>query len=237
MLWAAGERDEARRVWREARVRDAANDVLRETLARLNPRMVFIYVSGVGADSKEQSRTMWERVRGRTENALAALRNLSSPRALVVRDGARLRIAGREVVCGDVLVLSEGDRIAADAVLLDGSEVMADESMLSGESVPVDKAPEGDAQLYGGTLLVRGQGMARERDLFVQQFQLLACFGQRAFALAQLLGADAEVGDEVAAMALALGQLALDHKLRRNSRVIRPRLPQRIVALHAAVTN
>ena len=43
------------------------------TLARLNPRMVFVYVSGVGADSSETSRTMWERVRGRTENALLKL--------------------------------------------------------------------------------------------------------------------------------------------------------------------
>lgn len=44
-----------------------------EALARVNPRMVFVYVSGVGADSSEQSRTMWERVRGRTENALLKL--------------------------------------------------------------------------------------------------------------------------------------------------------------------
>ncbi|SHG40194.1 NAD-dependent epimerase/dehydratase family protein [Massilia sp. CF038] len=43
------------------------------TLARVNPQMVFIYVSAAGADSKEQSRLMWERVRGRTENALFKL--------------------------------------------------------------------------------------------------------------------------------------------------------------------
>jgi uncharacterized protein YbjT (DUF2867 family) len=42
-------------------------------LAQLNPRMAFVYVSGVGADSTEKSRVMWERVRGRTENALLAL--------------------------------------------------------------------------------------------------------------------------------------------------------------------
>jgi uncharacterized protein YbjT (DUF2867 family) len=44
-----------------------------ETLARLNPRMVFVYVSGAGADSSETSRIMWERVRGKTENALLKL--------------------------------------------------------------------------------------------------------------------------------------------------------------------
>jgi uncharacterized protein YbjT (DUF2867 family) len=43
------------------------------TLARLNPRMVFVYVSGAGADSSETSRVMWQRVRGKTENALLKL--------------------------------------------------------------------------------------------------------------------------------------------------------------------
>jgi Ca2+-transporting ATPase len=100
---------------------------------------------------------------GRTENALAALRNLSSPRALVVRDGVRLRIGGSEVVCGDLLVLSEGDRVAADAVLLEGNDVEVDESLLTGEAVAVGKWPgvEGQCTLYSGTLLVRGHGMAR----------------------------------------------------------------------------
>lgn len=112
---------------------------------------------------------------GRTENALAALRSLSAPRALVLRDGAQQRIAGHEVVMGDLLVVSEGDRIAADAVLLSGSEVHADESLLTGEAVPVSKfvatgspgdpppRPGGDglAQLYCGTLCVRGHGLAR----------------------------------------------------------------------------
>ena len=53
----------------------------------------------------------------RTERALEALRDLSSPRALVIRDGRRRRIPGREVVRGDSLLLVEGDRVPADAVL------------------------------------------------------------------------------------------------------------------------
>ena len=53
----------------------------------------------------------------RTERALDALRDLSSPRALVIRDGVHRRIAGREVVRGDILLLAEGDRVPADAVL------------------------------------------------------------------------------------------------------------------------
>ena len=62
----------------------------------------------------------------RTERVLTALRDLTSPRALVIRDGRRLRIAGREIVRGDVVVVSEGDRVPADAVLRDGHDLLAD---------------------------------------------------------------------------------------------------------------
>lgn len=109
----------------------------------------------------------------RTERVLEALRDLSSPRALVVRDGARRRIAGREVVRGDLLVLGEGDRIPADAALVDARDLQIDESLLTGESVPVrkqvaDKAasadhrPGGEDQpfVYSGSLVVRGEGLA-----------------------------------------------------------------------------
>ena len=75
----------------------------------------------------------------KTERALEALRDLSSPRALVIRDGQRQRIAGREVVPGDVLVLAEGDRVPADAALFSATNLAVDESLLTGESVPVRK--------------------------------------------------------------------------------------------------
>ena len=96
----------------------------------------------------------------RTDNALEALRDLSSPRALVLRDGQAQRIAGRDVVCGDLLVLAEGDRIAADALVLQAHELATDESMLTGESEAVPKAgpPE---RVFAGTLVVQGQGLAR----------------------------------------------------------------------------
>jgi P-type Ca2+ transporter type 2C len=93
----------------------------------------------------------------KAERALDALRDLSSPRALVVRDGERLRIAGAEVVRGDVLVLAEGDRVPADARLFAG-ELAADESLLTGESLPVDKRA-GDA-VFCATLVTTGQGRA-----------------------------------------------------------------------------
>lgn len=107
----------------------------------------------------------------KTERALEALRDLSSPRALVVRDGKQRRIPGREVVRGDIALVAEGDRVPADGRLLAGVNLLADESMLTGESVPVRKRPDtggalaerpgGDDLpfLYSGSLVVRGQGV------------------------------------------------------------------------------
>jgi Ca2+-transporting ATPase len=111
----------------------------------------------------------------RTERVLEALRDLTSPRALVIRDGERRRIPGREVVRGDLVVLSEGDRVPADAVLLQASDLQADESLLTGESVPVRKVARAGAKaavatarpggddlpfVFSGALLVRGAGIA-----------------------------------------------------------------------------
>ena len=76
----------------------------------------------------------------KTERALEALRDLSSPRALVIREGKERRIAGREVVPGDLIVLAEGDRVPADALLLSCTNLSADESLLTGESVSVRKS-------------------------------------------------------------------------------------------------
>jgi Ca2+-transporting ATPase len=109
----------------------------------------------------------------KTERALEALRDLSSPRALVIRGGRRRRIAGREVVRDDTLLLAEGDRVPADAVVLSCVNLSADESLLTGESVPVRKVPARGQQpvgrpggddlpfVYSGTLVVQGQGLAR----------------------------------------------------------------------------
>ena len=94
----------------------------------------------------------------RAERALEALRDLSSPRALVVRDGQPARIAGAAVVRGDVLILAEGDRVPADARLAAGAELELDESLLTGESLAVAKAAH--AEVFSGTLVVKGQGRA-----------------------------------------------------------------------------
>lgn len=100
----------------------------------------------------------------KSERALEALRDLSSPRAQVVRDGVEQRIAGAQVVRGDVLILSEGDRIAADALLLAATALHVDESLLTGESLPVEKqvSTQGahEGQIFSGTLVIKGQGRA-----------------------------------------------------------------------------
>lgn len=101
----------------------------------------------------------------RTQRALEALRDLASPRAQVLRDGIVVRIPGREVVVGDVLLLAEGDRVPADAQLLDASALEVDESLITGESLPVTRAGRrGDRQgdsVQSGTLVVRGRARAR----------------------------------------------------------------------------
>jgi len=114
----------------------------------------------------------------KTERVLDALRNLSSPRARVVRDGEVRLIAGREVVAGDLLLLEEGDRVAADAVVLAANDLSADESLLTGESQPVTKRaveasestaalealqPGGDGLpiVYAGSMIVQGGATVR----------------------------------------------------------------------------
>lgn len=97
----------------------------------------------------------------KTENALKTLKDLSAPRVLVIRSGKEIRISGKEVVPGDCVVLSEGDRVPADLQLTDSSHLTVDESLLTGESVPVHKNIEKDNLLYSGSLVVKGRGIAK----------------------------------------------------------------------------
>lgn len=107
----------------------------------------------------------------RTERSLEALKELSSPRANVIRDGVQKRIPGREVVQGDIILFAEGDRVPADAILQESSSLEVDESILTGEPFPVRKSAGEDddrngsgvasrSAVYSGTLVVRGRGLA-----------------------------------------------------------------------------
>ena len=96
----------------------------------------------------------------KTEQALEALKKLSSPRALVIRDGTEKRIPGREVVPGDIVLLHEGDRIPADGKLIESMNLLVDESILTGESLPVLKnILKNEAQVFSGTLVIKGNGI------------------------------------------------------------------------------
>jgi len=125
--------------------------------------MLFAFVLVVIAITFYQER--------KTRQALKALRDLSSPRALVIRDGRRKRIAGKEVVRQDILILTEGDRVPADGRILSSLNLEIDESLLTGESIPVRKVGadsedstgnaggDGRSYAYSGTLVVSGQGL------------------------------------------------------------------------------
>lgn len=105
----------------------------------------------------------------RTDKAMHALKDLSCPRALVIRDGTQMRIASRDLVQGDWVILSEGDRVPADGVMREGQHLEIDESMLTGESIAIRKSShdtvatmerpgsENNMFLYSGTLVTQGQ--------------------------------------------------------------------------------
>ncbi|HKX93451.1 MAG TPA: HAD-IC family P-type ATPase [Methylibium sp.] len=107
---------------------------------------------------------------GRAERSMAAIRRLSALRVRVVRDGIERAIAARELVPGDLLVLSAGDAVAADARLVACAGLHAAEAALTGESLPVAKhdAPLPDAtgladrhnMVFAGTHVTTGRGRA-----------------------------------------------------------------------------
>ncbi len=106
----------------------------------------------------------------RSQAALDALRDLSSPRALVLREGAPVRVPGKTLVVGDLVLLAEGDRVPADVELLQASYLTVDESLLTGESQPVlkqarettDTAPAAPHQLcFCGSLVTQGTAQGR----------------------------------------------------------------------------
>jgi len=110
----------------------------------------------------------------RTERSLEALRDLSSPQALVMRDGTARKVAGRELVCDDIVLLAEGDRVPADMELVEAANLSVDESMLTGESVPVAKQASGatvsaagnvpgedERRAFSGTLVTQGTAHGR----------------------------------------------------------------------------
>ena len=96
----------------------------------------------------------------RSDRALEQLNAIAPPRASVIRGGHEQRIAAQDVVPGDVLVLREGEVIAADAEVLETTRLLVDESTLTGESLPVEKYPDADARALAGTVVRAGYAVA-----------------------------------------------------------------------------
>jgi Ca2+-transporting ATPase len=95
----------------------------------------------------------------KTETTLSSLKELTSPKALVIREGLETYIPSRELVVGDILILNEGDKVSADAQLLSTINLVVDESSLTGESVPVSKH---DSQtIFNGTLITQGMAYSQ----------------------------------------------------------------------------
>jgi Ca2+-transporting ATPase len=103
----------------------------------------------------------------RTASVLRALRDLSAPRAHVLRDGKRVSVSAVQLVPGDIVFVEEGAKIPADGTLMEAHELSIDESLLTGESIAVDKHPglaggmlqePTSNMLFSGTMVVRGQG-------------------------------------------------------------------------------
>ncbi len=106
---------------------------------------------------------------GKAESALAAIRNMLAPAATVIREGKRQQCDASNLVPGDRILVSAGDRVPADVRLVQARELRIDEASLTGESIPVEKStqpvPEnallGDRSnmAYSGTVVVGGQGV------------------------------------------------------------------------------
>jgi Ca2+-transporting ATPase len=111
----------------------------------------------------------------KTERTIEALRELSSPRAIVIRDGKEQRIPGKEIVPGDAVLLLEGDRIPADGKIIESLNLKVDESILTGESVPVEKALDDPlkSEVFSGTLSVQGSA-----KMIVEKTGIETAFGK-----------------------------------------------------------
>lgn len=102
---------------------------------------------------------------GKTEHALQALRELTTPNALVIRNSQTVQISSKDIVVDDIVILYEGDRVPADGQLLSVNDLLIDEALLTGESLPVSKDIMNQSQVFSGTMVVHGQGIFRAQAI------------------------------------------------------------------------
>lgn len=95
----------------------------------------------------------------RAQKELEKLRNLLTPVCRVIRDGKEEEIPSAEIVPGDIVILNEGDKIPADAVIINSANLEIDESLITGESAPVIK--DSHEEVYSGTLVIKGKARVK----------------------------------------------------------------------------
>ncbi|MDB5202961.1 MAG: cation-translocating P-type ATPase [Ferruginibacter sp.] len=92
----------------------------------------------------------------RSRNAVGALKKLSAPRATLIRNGIHVQVPSGEVVVGDLMLLAEGELVAADGLIISANDLALNESMLTGESFAVSKTPGNNSSVFKGTTLTSG---------------------------------------------------------------------------------
>jgi len=106
----------------------------------------------------------------RAEKAIEALKKLSAPQAIVLRDGRQQKISAKDLVVGDIILIEEGTKVPADARLIEAYNLQSDESALTGESTPVEKlvcdlaektaVADCKNMIFRNTVITRGRGKA-----------------------------------------------------------------------------
>ncbi|MDO8507345.1 MAG: cation-translocating P-type ATPase [bacterium] len=124
---------------------------------KVEAALLLLSIAGVVSISLYQEK--------KSEKSLQALASLSSPRAIVIRDGEEIRIPGREVVVGDLVILAEGDRVPADVELKEAVNLSVDESLLTGESQSVSKNINQDSKVFSGTMVISGHGFGEVKGI------------------------------------------------------------------------
>ncbi|MFM2327043.1 MAG: hypothetical protein RIR31_1245, partial [Bacteroidota bacterium] len=101
----------------------------------------------------------------RSKNAVQALKKISAAKAKVMRNGMAAEIAAEEIVVDDVLLLAEGEVIAADGLIITANDFSINESILTGESFAVNKTADGKNSAYKGTLVTSGSASIKVTDV------------------------------------------------------------------------
>ncbi len=146
---------------------------------------------------------------GRARNALDALRRLTETSATVLRDGRELIVSDRDVVAGDIVILKEGEKVAADIRITESRNLRVDESSLTGESVRVHKRAE--------PIQREGASLGDRTNMAYKGTVVVGGFGR---GIAVATGARTEFGKIGAAIAGMDAEIPLAKDIRHLSRII-----------------